>query len=93
MVSRPGVRTADERAEAAPNRFSEPVWTEPVAFDVFEPDGTFLGEVSAPEGFLRYPEPVMRGDTVWAATEDTDGVRYVKRLEVVVDSAPGADRR
>jgi hypothetical protein len=30
---------------------------------------------------------VFRGDTVWAAVEDADGVRYVKRLQVVVDTA------
>ena len=82
LLSRPGVKSGEPPAESAANRFSEPLWSEPVAFDVFEPDGTYLGEVSAPEGFLRYPEPVFRGDTVWAATEDPDGVRYVKRLEV-----------
>lgn len=87
MLSRPGVKTADPPAEPAANRFSEPVWTDPVAFDVFEADGTYIGEVSAPTGFLNYPEPVFRGDTVWAAIEDADGVRFVKRMEVVVDSA------
>jgi hypothetical protein len=84
LLSRPGVRSAEAPDETAAGRFSEPLWSEPTVFDVFEPDGTYLGEVSAPEGFLRYPEPVFRGDTVWAATEDSDGVRYVKRLEVTI---------
>ncbi len=57
-------------------------WTEPVVFDVFEPDGRYLGMVAAPDGFLTYPAPVFRGDTVWAAVEDADGVRYVRRFEV-----------
>ena len=86
LLSRPGIESADEVPETTANRFSETVWSEPVAFDVFEADGRYLGEVSAPEGFLRYPEPVFRGDTVWAAIEDADGVRYVKRLEVAVDT-------
>lgn len=87
LLSRPGIESTDEVAETTANRFSEPAWSEPVAFDVFEADGRYLGEVSAPQGFLRYPEPVFRGDTVWAAIEDADGVRYVKRLQVAVDTA------
>ena len=87
LLSRPGIESGDEVPETTANRFSETVWSEPVAFDVFEADGRYLGEVSAPQGFLRYPEPVFRGDTVWAAVEDADGVRYVKRLQVVVDTA------
>lgn len=58
------------------------IWTEPVVYDVFEPDGRYLGQVTTPDGFLNYPEPVFRGDTVWAGFEDADGVRYVKRYEV-----------
>ena len=87
LLSRPGIESGEEVPETTANRFSETVWSEPVAFDVFEADGRYLGEVSAPQGFLRYPEPVFRGDTVWAAVEDADGVRYVKRLQVVVDTA------
>lgn len=57
-----------------------PVWKEPVVFDVFEPDGRYLGQVTTPDGFLNYPQPVFRGDTVWAGFEDADGVRYVKKF-------------
>lgn len=87
MLSRPGVKIADAPPQPSPNRRAEQTWSEPVAFDVFEADGTYLGEVAAPEGFLTYPEPVFRGDTVWAAVEDSDGVRYVQRLQVTPDSA------
>jgi hypothetical protein len=66
----------------ADNPSDPPEWKEPVVFDVFEADGRYLGQVSAPEGFLQYPSPVFRGDTIWAGFEDADGVRYVKRFEV-----------
>lgn len=91
LLSMPGAedlsRDGDSGAEV--RGYSLPVWTEPVAFDVFEADGRYLGEVRAPSGFLTSPEPVFRGDTVWAAAEDPDGVRYVKRYQVKV---PGGER-
>jgi hypothetical protein len=88
VLSRPGVReptaagAGDESGRPAP-----PAWSEPVAFDVFEPDGRYLGEVATPAGFLASPEPVFRGDTVWATAEDADGVRYVRRYELVRDTS------
>lgn len=81
MLSRPGVKD-ETPGDPDPNGFRDSPWSEPIAFDVYEPDGRYLGEVAAPTGFLRYPEPAFRGDTVWAAVEDADGVRYVKRLEI-----------
>ncbi len=39
-----------------------------VAFDVFEPDGRYLGHVETPEGFTTSPQPIFRGDHVWAVT-------------------------
>jgi hypothetical protein len=88
-LSRPGVRdsTAETEAGTGARTFSIPTWREPVAFDVFEPDGRYLGEVQAPAGFQTWPEPVFRGDTAWAAIEDSDGVRYIHRMEIVRDSA------
>ena len=78
-----GVGVKDSAAAEAPTPrvYNEPGWSEPVVFDVFEPDGRYLGSVTTPSGFLVFPEPVFRGDTVWAAVEDDDGVRYVRRFE------------
>ena len=87
LLSRPGIKDPAVESEADGSRPSPSAWTEPVAFDVFEPDGRYLGEVTAPVGFLASPQPVFRGDTVWATAEDADGVRYVKRYQVVRDSA------
>jgi hypothetical protein len=88
LLSQPGARdsTADSEAGTGTRAFSIPTWKEPVAFDVFEPDGRYLGEVQAPEGFQTWPEPIFRGDTVWAAVEDRDGVRYIHRMQIARDS-------
>ena len=87
VVSRPGVEDPTVEAEVVDDGPSPSAWSEPVAFDVFAPDGRYLGEVTTPVGFLASPQPVFRGDTVWATAEDTDGVRYVRRYEVVRDTA------
>ncbi|MDX1394996.1 MAG: 6-bladed beta-propeller [Gemmatimonadota bacterium] len=69
----------EERATGrAPNRFRAPV-----AFDVFEPDGRYLGRVNAPTGFSLSPRPVFRGETVWAVTRDEFDVPRVTRFELV----------
>ena len=57
-------------------------WFEPVAFDVFEPDGRYLGMVRAPEGFSMNPTPVARGDTLWAVVRDEMEVPYIVRFRI-----------
>jgi len=57
------------------------------AFDVFERDGRWLGQVALPDG-VRYsgyptrPSMAIRGDTLWAVTRDELDVEYVVRYEV-----------
>src|SRR5687768_8895769 len=91
LLSRSGVK-ADDAGGPDPNGFRDSPWSEPIAFDVYEPDGRYLGEVSAPSGFLRHPEPTFRGDTVWAAVEDAEGARYVKRFELGAAPADSVGR-
>jgi len=59
-------------------------WTQPVAFDVFEADGTYLGRVDAPEAFVTYPAPVFFEDGVWATTRDDLGVQRVVWWDLVL---------
>lgn len=85
MVHRPAERIPDDQIQEAsdgPNPQPPRRWREPVAFDVFEPDGTYLGQVSAPAGFSIYPTPVFDGDRVWAVVRDELDVQYVTRFRV-----------
>jgi hypothetical protein len=59
-------------------------WREPVAFDVFEPDGRYVGRVLAPQGLSLQPKPVIRGDTVWAIVRDELDVQRLVRFRVGV---------
>lgn len=58
--------------------------------DVFDPRGRYLGRVIS--GFpLRpsRPAPILRGDRIWAVTEDSLGVQYVVRGRIVRPAADG----
>ena len=67
------------------NPRSTPVfWRESTRFDVFEPDGTYLGVVVPPDGFSTSANPVFDGDYVWAVTRDELGVQRVVRFRIVV---------
>jgi hypothetical protein len=57
-------------------------WRERPAFDVFEPDGTYLGHVQAPVSLALYPTPTFDGDYVWAVVRDELDVQYVTRFRV-----------
>ena len=65
----------DPRSEAV-------TWPSPLRYDVFEPDGTYLGAVNPPEGFADYPQPVFDGDDVWAVTRDALDIERVVRFRL-----------
>ena len=67
------------------NPFSQPVtWPESTRYDVFEPDGTYLGVVAPPDAFSGGPDPVFDGVHVWAVTRDELGVERVVRFRIEV---------
>jgi hypothetical protein len=66
--------------ESVPDR-----WREPVALDVFEADGTYLGRIRTPLEFSTSPLPVFDGERIWAVTRDEFGVQRVVRYRVVRD--------
>ena len=83
-VPQPGVRIPDEELTqpADPNAPPPDRWEEPSAYDVFEPDGTFLGRVRAPSDMRQYPAPVFGTDHVWAVTTDELDVEYLTRFRI-----------
>ena len=62
---------------------SEPTeWVEPAIFDVFSPDGDYLGAVRAPDGFYPSVDPVLRGNRMWAVVMDEYDVPTVRRFRL-----------
>lgn len=59
-------------------------WREPTVFDVFESDGTYLGEVRVP---ARTSISVFRGDTIWGIRRGDMDEQYLIRA-VVTPSTP-----
>lgn len=86
-------------AAPVPDRFRAPgvplrLWSEPPEgqFEVFEEGGFFVGTVTRPTHLHvstepSAPDPIIRGDTMWAVTTDSLGVQYVTRFEVRWGSA------
>ena len=71
-------RAEEQRSDRPQLRFSEAA-----AYDIFSPDGTYLGHVQTPRSFRTRPEPLVRGDNVWAVTRDELDVARVVRFRLV----------
>jgi hypothetical protein len=88
QVSAAGVEADDPDYDPTDPESVEDRWSEPIAFDVFEVDGEYLGRVATEMGFSMYPTPVFGSNYVWATTRDELGVQRVVRFRI---SVPGAD--
>ena len=62
---------------------TNPSLGERVRFDVFDPDGTYLGAVNAPGELMASINPVFDGDQVWAVTRGELDVERVVRYRIV----------
>lgn len=51
-------------------------------FEVFDPEGRFLGAVQPPGEIVRSPRPVFRSDAVYGVVVDSLDVPYVVRLRI-----------
>ena len=52
---------------------------EPTVYDVFEPDGTYLGQLRMPD---RTNLVAMKGDIAWAVVRDQDDVQTLQRFRI-----------
>lgn len=95
LRSQPGARIPEDQIERGTGEDPRPplLYREPVLFDVFEADGTYLGAVRAPDGFSIHPTPVFRGDRVWAIVRDELDVQYLTRFRARLGDAPLEDAR
>lgn len=73
--------TEEEMRGLFPDPRDQPV-VEPIAFDIFDEDGTYLGKVTAPDGFEISPRPVFGSEHVWAVTRDSLRVQYITRYRI-----------
>ncbi len=82
--SMPGVRSTESVPRATNGRPSIP-FEEPTGFDVFEPDGTYLGEVILPIGF----RPLWIGsDRVYGVRPGEQGEELVVRYRIAPNRPP-----
>ena len=54
-------------------------WVEPTRYDIFEPDGVYVGQVEIPRNLTVH---VTRGDTLWGSSGDMDDVPILERLHI-----------
>ena len=69
----------NEGDEGTPDRPPSPAWVEPSVYDLFEPDGTYLGEVRVPKGTRL---SLARGESAWGTRQGEAGENYVVRLRI-----------
>jgi sugar lactone lactonase YvrE len=85
QVAQPGDEWRTEaEARAEEERTGDPQlrFRERVVYDVFEPDGRYLGAVRTPDEFRSSPPPVIRGDLAWVVTRDDMDVQRVIRYRI-----------
>ncbi len=79
--------SAPDRSPCNADRKGEPMrttWGEPIVWDVFEADGSYLGPVAVPD---RTTLRKMRGDRVWAVVRGESDEEYLMRFRLVPPEA------
>ncbi|MGH7480976.1 MAG: 6-bladed beta-propeller [Longimicrobiales bacterium] len=89
VQAEPVVRDSVTLAADTTGELSPRYWREPIVFDVFEPDGRFLGEVHMPQGARL---SVMAGGQAWGIVRDSLDVQYIRRWQVDFPLAPTETR-
>lgn len=52
-------------------------------FDVFDPEGRYLGRARSDLRLALYPDPMILDDLIYAVAMDEQGVPYVVRMRIV----------
>ena len=79
-----GQRVPNEEHDPTNPESAPFTWVEPLRYDVFEADGTYLGAVVPPEGFSPSAPPVFGRSFVWAVERDDLGVERVRRYRLAL---------
>ena len=79
-----GRRVPNEEHDPSNPESAPYTWVQPVRYDVFEADGTYLGTVDMPEGLSPWAPPVFGRSFVWAVERDDLGVERVRRYRLAL---------
>ncbi|MCL7963782.1 MAG: 6-bladed beta-propeller [marine benthic group bacterium] len=82
LVSQPGIRRDDPDYDPTDADAIADEWYEPIVYDVFDDDGSYLGAVRTPAGFSPYPAPLFTREEVLATVRDEYDVQSVVRFRV-----------
>ena len=82
MVHQPATKVEDPFYDPSDPDAIPDEWREPIVFDVFEEDGTYLGAVRAPDGLERNPFPIFTRDWVLGTVRDELDVQTVVKFRV-----------
>jgi len=64
--------------------WNNPRWRDQYFFDVFDPEGAFLGSLQIPPGSQFFPPPFISEESLLVYTEDESGTPIVKRYRLVL---------
>ena len=79
-----GRQVANENHDPSDPESAPYTWVEPLRYDVFEADGTYLGAVEMPEGFSLAAPPVFGRSFVWAVERGDLDVQRVRRYRIAL---------
>ena len=79
-----GRRIPNEDDDPSDPESAPSTWVEPLRYDVFEADGTYLGAVDMPEGFSLSAPPVFGSSFVWAVERGDLDVQRVRRYRIAL---------
>jgi hypothetical protein len=58
-------------------------WLEPILYDIYEPDGRYLGRLRVAKDVLNIAFGATRGNDVWTYARDDDGFVVLRRMRMV----------
>lgn len=85
-VHQPAQRVDDPSYDPTDPEAVPDEWREPMVFDVFDEEGTYLGAVRAPDGLSRYPQPIFTREWVLGIVRDQFDVQTVVKFRVEIPS-------
>ena len=81
-VHQPASRVEDPSFDPSDPEAIANEWREPILFDVFDQDGSYLGAVQCPDGLSTHPQPIFTRDWVLGVIRDQFDIQTVVKFRV-----------